>query len=165
MRRRWASGPWSPCLRLKFGLPGAALACSCFGLALVVAGYGMPGPRRTAAGLASSPGAARLAASLAMVPVCLALKQYHVLLAVLGGAVTYVGVWLALGGLRHTAAVGAVLAAPPVMRPTGTFLIEPPAMTGIAGHATWRSPMKFCMITTFFGAHSFGGDAAYVDRL
>src|SRR5262245_64086621 len=28
-----------------------------------------------------------------------------------------------------------------------------------------RSPMKFCMVTTFFGAHSFGGDAAYVDRL
>ena len=25
--------------------------------------------------------------------------------------------------------------------------------------------MKFCMITTFFGGHSFGGDAAYVDRL
>jgi glycosyltransferase involved in cell wall biosynthesis len=25
--------------------------------------------------------------------------------------------------------------------------------------------MKFCMVTTFFGAHSFGGDAAYVDRL
>ena len=25
--------------------------------------------------------------------------------------------------------------------------------------------MKFCMFTTFFGAHSFGGDAAYVDRL
>jgi glycosyltransferase involved in cell wall biosynthesis len=25
--------------------------------------------------------------------------------------------------------------------------------------------LKFCMITTFFGAHSFGGDAAYVDRL
>lgn len=25
--------------------------------------------------------------------------------------------------------------------------------------------MRFCMITTFFGAHSFGGDAAYVDRL
>src|SRR5437588_7340975 len=28
-----------------------------------------------------------------------------------------------------------------------------------------RSPLKFCMVTTFFGAHSFGGDAAYVDRL
>ncbi len=25
--------------------------------------------------------------------------------------------------------------------------------------------MKFCMLTTFFGSHSFGGDAAYVDRL
>ncbi len=25
--------------------------------------------------------------------------------------------------------------------------------------------MKFCMITTFFGAHRFGGDAVYVDRL
>lgn len=25
--------------------------------------------------------------------------------------------------------------------------------------------MKFCLVTTFFGAHSFGGDAAYVDRL
>ena len=25
--------------------------------------------------------------------------------------------------------------------------------------------MKFCMFTTFFGSHSFGGDAAFVDRL
>ncbi len=25
--------------------------------------------------------------------------------------------------------------------------------------------LKFCMVTTFFGAESFGGDAAYVDRL
>ena len=25
--------------------------------------------------------------------------------------------------------------------------------------------MKFCMVSTFFGGHSFGGDAAYVDRL
>ncbi len=25
--------------------------------------------------------------------------------------------------------------------------------------------MKVCLVTTFFGAHSFGGDAAYVDRL
>jgi glycosyltransferase involved in cell wall biosynthesis len=25
--------------------------------------------------------------------------------------------------------------------------------------------VKFCMVTTFFGAHSFGGDAAYVERL
>ena len=26
-------------------------------------------------------------------------------------------------------------------------------------------PLKFCMISTFFGAHSFGGDAVFVDRL
>ncbi len=25
--------------------------------------------------------------------------------------------------------------------------------------------MRFCMLTTFFGSHSFGGDAAFVDRL
>jgi glycosyltransferase involved in cell wall biosynthesis len=25
--------------------------------------------------------------------------------------------------------------------------------------------LKFCMVTTFFGSHSFGGDAAFVDRL
>lgn len=25
--------------------------------------------------------------------------------------------------------------------------------------------MRFCMVTTFFGGHSFGGDAAYVERL
>ncbi len=25
--------------------------------------------------------------------------------------------------------------------------------------------VRFCMVTTFFGAESFGGDAAYVDRL
>src|SRR3954467_14092192 len=39
-----------------------------------------------------------------------------------------------------------------------------------SGHAvprprTGRSPLNFAMVTTFFGAHSFGGDAAYVDRL
>ncbi len=44
-----------------------------------------------------------------MIPVCLALKHYHVLLAVLGGAVTYIVVWLALGGLRHTRLWGRVL--------------------------------------------------------
>jgi hypothetical protein len=37
-----------------------------------------------------------------MIPVCLALLRFHVLLAVLGGALTYIAMWLALGGLRHT---------------------------------------------------------------
>ena len=36
-------------------------------------------------------------ASLAMIPVCLALKHFHVLLAVLGGAITYAAFWVALG--------------------------------------------------------------------
>jgi hypothetical protein len=39
---------------------------------------------------------------MAMIPVCLALKHFHVLLAVLGGAITYVAFWVAFGGLRHT---------------------------------------------------------------
>ena len=33
------------------------------------------------------------------------------------------------------------------------------------GEDTEVKTLKFCMVTTFFGAHSFGGDAAYVDRL
>src|SRR5689334_2316344 len=42
--------------------------------------------------------------------------------------------------------------------------VAPPG-GAIDGHGTGRSPLKFAMVTTFFGAHSFGGDAAYVDRL
>jgi hypothetical protein len=37
-----------------------------------------------------------------MIPVCLALRRFHVLLAVPGGAATYIAMWLALGGSRHT---------------------------------------------------------------
>jgi glycosyltransferase involved in cell wall biosynthesis len=32
--------------------------------------------------------------------------------------------------------------------------------TGIAGR-----PLRFCMVSTFFGAESFGGDAVYIERL
>ena len=46
-------------------------------------------------------------ASLAMIPVCLALKHYHVLLAVLGGAVTYVAVLGRAGGLASHATLEA----------------------------------------------------------
>ncbi len=99
---------------------------------------------------------------MAMVPVCLALKKDHVLLAVLGGAITYIAVWLALGGLRHTR-LWRISLRPPA-RSTHDFLIEQ-RVGPLSRDATWRSPMKFCMVTTFFGAHSFGGDAAYVDRL
>jgi O-antigen/teichoic acid export membrane protein len=94
-------GPLVVVLRLSLGLPGAALGVLLVGLGLVLAGYS------SLAREGRQPAwhhhlARPLAASLAMVPVCLALKSYHVLLAVLGGALTYIAVWLALGGLRHT---------------------------------------------------------------
>ena len=90
------------------GCPGPQPASLLVGLALVFAGYGCLA--REGRQPAWHHHLARpVLASLAMVPVCLALKHYHVLLAVLGGAVTYIAVWLALGGLRHTRLWGRVL--------------------------------------------------------
>jgi len=94
-------GPLVILLRLSFGLPGAALGVLLVGLGLVLAGYGCLA--REGRQPAWHHHLARpVVASMAMVPVCLALKKDHVLLAVLGGALTYIAVWLALGGLRHT---------------------------------------------------------------
>ena len=71
------------------------------GLGLVLAGYGCLA--REGRQPAWHHHLARpVLASLAMVPVCLALQRFHVLLSVLGGAVTYIAMWLALGGFRHT---------------------------------------------------------------
>jgi O-antigen/teichoic acid export membrane protein len=88
-------------LRFTLGLPGAALGVLLVGLALVLAGH------RCLAREGRQPAwhhhlGRPVLASLAMIPVCLALKQHHVLLAVLGGAVTYVAVWLLLRGLSKT---------------------------------------------------------------
>ena len=77
------------------------------GLALVLAGYGCLAREGRQPAWHHHLGRPILA-SLAMVPVCLALKQNHVLLAVFGGALTYVGVWLALRGLSHTRLWGQV---------------------------------------------------------
>ena len=89
-----------------FGLPGASLGVLLVGLGLVLTGYGCLA--REGRQPAWHHHLARpLLASLAMVPVCLALKHYHVLLAVLGGAITYVAFWVALGGLRSHATVEA----------------------------------------------------------
>jgi O-antigen/teichoic acid export membrane protein len=94
-------GPLVAVLQLRFGWPGAAMAVLLVGLGLVVAGYGCLA--REGRQPAWHHHLARpLTASMAMVPVCLALQRFHVLLAVGGGAVTYVAMWLALGGLRHT---------------------------------------------------------------
>jgi O-antigen/teichoic acid export membrane protein len=94
-------GPLVAVLRMTFGLPGAAMGVLLVGLALVLTGYGClarEGRQPAWHHHLSRP----LAASMVMVPVCLALQRYHVLLAVAGGAVTYIGMWLALGGLGHT---------------------------------------------------------------
>jgi len=88
-------------LRLSFGLPGAVLGVLLVGLGLVLTGYGCLAREGRQPAWHHHLGRPILA-SLAMIPVCLALKPYHVLLAVLGGAITYIAVWVALGGLRHT---------------------------------------------------------------
>jgi len=94
-------GPLVALMRWRFGLIGAATAVLFMGLALVFAGY------RSLAREGRQPAwhhhlARPLAASLAMVPVCLILLRWHVLLAVLGGAVAYVVALLAMGGLHRT---------------------------------------------------------------
>jgi len=94
-------GPLVAILRLAFGLPGAALGVLLVGLGLVLAGYG------SLAREGRQPAwhhhlLRPLLASLVMIPICLALQRFDVRLAVVGGAVTYIAMWLALGGLRHT---------------------------------------------------------------
>jgi O-antigen/teichoic acid export membrane protein len=88
-------------MKLGLGLPGAALGVLLVGLGLVLAGYGClarEGRQPAWHHHLLRP----VAASAIMVPVCRALVQHHVLIAVLGGAITYIAVLLALGGLRQT---------------------------------------------------------------
>jgi O-antigen/teichoic acid export membrane protein len=88
-------------LRLSLGLPGAVLGVLIVAFGLVLAGYGCLA--REGRQPAWHHHLARpLAASMAMVPSCLVLLRFHVLVAVLGGALTYVVTWFALGGLAHT---------------------------------------------------------------
>jgi O-antigen/teichoic acid export membrane protein len=101
-------GPLVAVLRLKFGLPGASVGVLLVGLALVLTGYGCLAREGRQPAWHHHLGRPLLA-SLVMVPVCLALQRYHVLLAVVVGAVTYIAMWLALGGLGHTRLWRAVL--------------------------------------------------------
>ena len=94
-------GPLVAVMRITFGLPGAAIAVLPVGLALVLTGYGCLAREGRQPAWHHHLGRP-LAASIVMVPVCLALQHYHVLLAVVGGAATYVAMWLLLGGLRNT---------------------------------------------------------------
>lgn len=93
------SAPLVAVLCWFFGLPGAATGVLLIGLALVLAGYALLA--REGRQPAWHHHLARpLTASLAMVPVCLFLERWHVLAAVVGGALTYLATLSALGGLR-----------------------------------------------------------------
>ena len=93
--------PWSHSLRCTLRTFRAPLmACLLVGLGLVLAGYSClarEGRQPAWHHHLARPGLA----SLAMIPVCLALKHYHVLLAVVGGAVY---VRRRVGGPRRFAA-------------------------------------------------------------
>jgi O-antigen/teichoic acid export membrane protein len=94
------SGPLVALMCAVFGLPGASAAVLLIGLTLVTAGYLLL--VRVGRQPAWHHHLARpLLASLAMVPACLILDRVHVLAAVAGGAVTYLVVLSALGGLRR----------------------------------------------------------------
>lgn len=95
------SGPLVALMLWQFGLTGAAAAIVLIALSLVLAGYGcLAGEDRQPAWHHHL--ARPLAASLVMVPFCLLLVRWHVLAAVLGGALVYTLALAALGGLRRS---------------------------------------------------------------
>jgi O-antigen/teichoic acid export membrane protein len=94
-------GPLVAGFRIVVGLPGAAVAVLLLGSGLVVAGYS------SLAREGRQPAwhhhlARPLVASMVMVVACLTLEHWHVLIAVVGGAVTYGIVLLSIGGLHRT---------------------------------------------------------------
>jgi hypothetical protein len=94
-------GPLVAIFRVSFGLPGAAAAVLLLGMGLVLAGYGSlarEGRQPSWHHHLARPGLA----VLVMIPVCLVLVRWHVFAAVIGGALSYGMVLLALGGLQRT---------------------------------------------------------------
>ena len=94
-----ASGPLVGLLLWQFGLTGAVSGILVIALSLVVAGYScLAREHRQPAWHHHI--FRPLMASLVMVPVCLILLRWHVLAAVLGGAIAYIVVLATIGGLR-----------------------------------------------------------------
>ncbi len=95
------SGPLVALMVWKFGLLGAAVAIVAIALSLALAGYGcLAREERQPAWHHHL--ARPLIASAVMVPACLILLRWHVLAAVLGGAVAYALALAAVGGLRFS---------------------------------------------------------------
>ena len=95
------SGPLVALALGQFGLMGASAAMVAIALSLALAGYGCLA--REGRQPAWHHHLARpLAASMVMVPICLVLLRWHVLAAVVGGAIAYLIALAALGGLRRS---------------------------------------------------------------
>jgi O-antigen/teichoic acid export membrane protein len=94
------SGPLAALLYWNFGLPGASVAILFVGFLLVVAGYTLLA-REGRQPVWHHHLARPLIAAAAMAPVGIVLARWHVLLAVAGGAVTYLLVLSAVGGFRR----------------------------------------------------------------
>jgi O-antigen/teichoic acid export membrane protein len=96
------SGPLVTAMRWGFGLPGAVAAVLITALGLTIAGY--LGLKREGRAPEWHHHLARpLIASLAMIPVCLIVEAHApVAVAVLAGALAYLAVLAALGGLRRS---------------------------------------------------------------
>ncbi len=94
------SVPLVALLWIGFGLPGAASASILTGLGLAVAGYVRLAREGRQPAWHHHLGRPLLAAT-AMVPACLALKDLHVVVAIVGGAAIYLIALAALGGLKR----------------------------------------------------------------
>jgi O-antigen/teichoic acid export membrane protein len=91
-----ASGPSISIFLWLFGLPGACVSVLLIGLVLAVAGYAcLVGERRAPTTLRQL--LKPMLGATVMVPFCLWLERFHVVAAILGGAVVYLAVILALG--------------------------------------------------------------------
>ena len=91
-------GPLAALLASQFGLAGATASVVFVGLALVIAGYGCLAREGRQPAWHHHLLKPAIAATV-MVPACLAMAQWHVLVGVLGGAMTYGLVLGLLGGL------------------------------------------------------------------
>ena len=93
------SAPLAALLCWLFGLAGAASAVLLIGLSLVVAGYVLLARESRQPAWHHHLGKPLIAAA-GMVPVCLLLAQYHVAVGVLGGALSYLSILFAVGGVQ-----------------------------------------------------------------